>query len=78
MAEPLLSRLDDTAASWLLDRAIAILREAEEIRMPVICAEDADGRIVVKERRLFAVVRSDAVAGEASVASPLDRDSDIL
>jgi hypothetical protein len=61
MHEPLLSRLDEPGASWLLDRATAILREADEIRMPVICGEDADGRIVVKERQLFAIVRSDAV-----------------
>jgi hypothetical protein len=63
--------------STILDYAIAFLRAADEIRMPVICRENAKGEIVVSERQLFAVIRRSAEEVDAaSVAPSLDPNSD--
>jgi len=69
-------KVDYPDRQTLLDYAITFLRDANEIRMPVICRETADGKIVVSERQLFAVIRKSAEAVEvASASSPLDPDS---
>jgi hypothetical protein len=63
---------------WLRDWAISLLsEEGAEIRMAAICSESEDGRLVVKERHLFAVVKTAAGAfAEASAASPHHPDAD--
>lgn len=63
----------ESVPQTVVELAIALLRQAQEIRMPVICREAEDGGLIIVERQLFAVVRrSGAATDAASASSPPD------
>jgi hypothetical protein len=63
----------ESVPQTVVELAIALLRQAQEIRMPVVCREAADGGLIIVERQLFAIVRgSDVAADVASASTPPD------